>query len=1492
MHRYLLGWLVLFSCATAVQAAPASDSKPLVLHLQSREKAADGQEFVRSFRSTEWDPRKTAVIICDMWDHHHCQGAERRTAELAPRMNEVVKAARRQGVLIIHCPSGTMEAYKDAPGRKLAQQAKLDTKEPIAWCRLDPKHEAALPIDDSDGGCNCQPPCPTGQPWKKQISTIEIQPGDAISDSGAEVFGLFEKRGIENVVIMGVHTNMCVLGRPFGIRQLVRHGKHVVLARDLTDTMYNSRMAPKVDHFRGTELVIEHIEKYWCPTIVSTDLAGGVPFVFSEDKRPHVAIIADDNHYRPLTTLPGFAEGLQTELGYRLSVLPVDDGRIVNAGAMKSADLLVLFVRRKALPLAQLSLFHSHLDAGKPLVALRTASHAFAIQQSLPEGLGTWETFDDDVLGGNYHGHYPAKDTAKVEVAAAAAKNPLLAGIEPATWNAVGELYQVSPISEDATVLLTGSLPGKPHEPVAWQRNFNRARIFYTSLGHPDHFAQPQFRKLLANAISWTLKSGHAEEMTPYVRLKRKSSGEALPPEEAAAHLTTPADLEIEQVLAEPHVAQPVFMTFDERGRMWVVQYLQYPFPAGLKILSEDKFLRATYDKVPPAPPHHFRGNDKITIHEDTDGDGRYDKHKTFVDGLNIVSSVAPARGGLWVLNPPYLLFYPDRNHDDVPDGDPEVHLSGFGMEDTHSVVNSLQMGPDGWLYAAQGSTVSGDVVRPGIDGKPGKKPVHSLGQLIWRYHPESHRYEIFAEGGGNAFGLEIDSKGRIFSGHNGGDTRGFHYVQGGYYQKGFAKHGPLSNPYTFGYFAAMKHDKVPRFTHCTIIYEGGALPGTYTNKLMGVHPLMSHVVISQVDRDGSTFKTKDVGHAIDSTDQWFRPVDIKTGPDGAVYVADMYEGQIAHLLHHEGKIDRSNGRIYRIKAKGAATPKQTDLGQLKSSELIALLGNANKWQRREAIRLLGDRHEADLAPQLRTLLAKSNGQTALEALWAINAVGGLDDATAQSALKHADPYVRIWAVRLLGDRHEISTTLAADLAALAARETQVDVRSQLACTARRLPAAQALPIVKNLVRHDEDAQDIHLPLLVWWVIEAKADTDRPAVLALLQDSSLWDEPLVREHLLHRLMRRYAMAGTRKDLQTCAALLKLSPSDDHSKLLLRGFEEAYQGRAMTNLPDELVEAMARLGGQSLVFGLRQGKPEAVAKALKIIADPKADAGERLQYVQILGEARQPQATDVLARVAVDSSDDGLKMAALGALQGYDSPQLGGIVLAAYPGYTDDVRSVAQTLLASRKAWALALVAAVEAGKIDRSSLPLDVVRKLTVHREPGLAERVAKLWGHVDGATTADMREQIARLQKTLKAGTGTPYAGKKLFSATCAKCHRLFTDGGQIGPDLTSFKRDDVTNMLTNIVNPSAEVREGFETYVAVTGDGRVVSGFLADRDNRMIVLRGIDGQNVALEQDDLEQFERQKRSLMPEGLLQKMTDQQIRDLFAYLRSTQPLAN
>ena len=476
-------------------------------------------------------------------------------------------------------------------------------------------------------------------------------------------------------------------------------------------------------------------------------------------------------------------------------------------------------------------------------------------------------------------------------------------------------------------------------------------------------------------------------------------------------------DLEIDQLLVEPLVKQPVFLNFDERGRMWVVQYQQYPHPAGLKMTSRDNYWRAIYDKVPPAPPNHIRGRDKITIHEDTDGDGVLDRHKTFVEGLNIVTSLAHGRGGVWLLNPPYLLFYPDKNRDDIPDSDPVVHLAGFGLEDTHSVVNSLRWGPDGWLYAAQGSTVSAKVRRPGFD----EKEILSMGQNIWRYHPGTRRYEVFAEGGGNAFGVEFDAQGRVFSGHNGGDTRGFHYVQGGYLRKGFTKHGPLSNPYAFGYFNSMPHNKVPRFTHNFIVYEGVGLPEKFLGNILGVEPLQGRVVMSDRTVIGSSFKTLDTGHPIKSSDSWFRPVDIKAGPDGAIYVCDWYDDQVNHYRNHEGRIDPQNGRVYRLRAKGSQPVQPFDLARRTTAELVGLLRHDDKWHRQTALRLLADRGDAAALPLLKTMLRDELGQAALEALWAINLCGGFNPEFAGETLKHANPHVRSWTVRLLGDEKIVS---------------------------------------------------------------------------------------------------------------------------------------------------------------------------------------------------------------------------------------------------------------------------------------------------------------------------------------------------------------------------------------------------------------------------------------------------------------------------------------
>ena len=629
-------------------------------------------------------------------------------------------------------------------------------------------------------------------------------------------------------------------------------------------------------------------------------------------------------------------------------------------------------------------------------------------------------------------------------------------------------------------------------------------------------------------------------------------------------------------MLAEPTITQPVFISFDERGRLWVVEYRQYPAPAGLTMLSKDTFWRAAYDKVPAPPPHGVRGLDRISIHEDVDGNGTFESHKVFVDGLNIATACARGRGGVFVLNPPYMLFYPDKNDDDVPDGDPDVLLEGFGLEDTHSVVNSLCWGPDGWLYAAQGSTVTGRVKRPGSS----EPPVHSLGQHIWRYHPQTKRYEIFAEGGGNAFGVEFDAKGRVYSGHNGGDTRGFHYVQGGYFRKGFDKHGPLSNPYAFGYFPAMKHPNVPRFTHTFLIYEADALPEFSRGKLFGVAPLLSHVVLSEMIPDGSTFRTRDVGHPITTTDAWFRPVDIKLGPDGAVYVVDWYDGQVAHTRNYEGKIDKSNGRIYRLKTTGAKPATPFDLSKKSTTELVDILKHPNKWYRQTALWLLGGRKDTRTFPKLLDMVRDDSGQTALEALWAMYQMDHVAvEALATSLLAHNDPDVRLWTVRLIGDGNHVSADIGSALIDRALVEPDVRVRSQLACTAKRLPASPGLPIVVNLLAHDEDAIDPHLPLLLWWAIEAKTDSDRSVVLALFQDPKLWERAIVKSTIAERLMRRFAAAGGRRNLLACAELLKLAPGPEHAKRLMSGFEAALAGRTIAGLPDELAAAMAKYQGR-------------------------------------------------------------------------------------------------------------------------------------------------------------------------------------------------------------------------------------------------------------------------------------------------------------------------
>lgn len=509
-------------CVAAVLALTAlladSVAAPIKFTARLRQAAGPNEATSVAYREMEWESTRTAVIVCDMWDRHWCKGATARVAEMAPRMNDFLKKCRATGMLVIHAPSGTMAFYKDFPQRKRAEKAKgsVSGENLNSWKPLDRSREGALPIDDSDGGCDDDPKCAQGSPWRSQIDLLEIGEEDAVSDSGEEILGLMQERGIENVILLGVHANMCVLGRPFGIRAMVGRGKSVLLVRDLTDTMYNSRMRPVVNHFAGTDLVIEHIEKHWCPTITGAEMLGGRPFRFAADSRPTVVMVIAESEYHTWETLPAFATEALFKAGLRIEYVTAtvrnNDHQFKGYRVLDEADLVLVSARRRAMPREMAAMLKHHVESGKPIVGIRTASHAFSVRGADRSKLGDagledWPEFDSEVLGGNYNGHHPAGPITTVRVVPEAADHPVLNGVALESWSSPASLYKTSPLKPGATVLLTGQIAGEQAEPVAWVRAAGprQSRVFYTSLGHPEDFRNRSFRRLLANGILWAL---------------------------------------------------------------------------------------------------------------------------------------------------------------------------------------------------------------------------------------------------------------------------------------------------------------------------------------------------------------------------------------------------------------------------------------------------------------------------------------------------------------------------------------------------------------------------------------------------------------------------------------------------------------------------------------------------------------------------------------------------------------------------------------------------------------------------------------------------------------------------------------------------------------------------------------------------------------------------------------------------------------------------
>ena len=976
---------------------------------------------------------------------------------------------------------------------------------------------------------------------------------------------------------------------------------------------------------------------------------------------------------------------------------------------------------------------------------------------------------------------------------------------------------------------------------------------------------------------------------------------------ETIKQLKLPDFLDVQTSLSEPECQQPLYTEFDEKGRLWVTQYIQYPKPAGIELVAWDRHLRAIYDQDPPPPPfdapekEKFKGKDKITIHEDTDGDGIFDKHKIFMEGLNIATSTAQDRDGVWLLNPPYLLFVPDKDKDDVPDRAPVVHLSGFGLEDTHSVANSLKWGPDGWLYGVTGSTVT---ARVKVHFNKSFKPLKFFGQTVWRYHPKEFRFELFAEGGWNNFGLEFDDQGRLFSGTNGG-MQAVYFYQGGYYQKNFGKHGPHNNPYAFDYLGGLNLEgDTRRMVHQWIIYGGHTIP-EYKDKLIGVNPLANLVMALDRVADGSSFTTREMHKTIETDHKWFRPIHITTGPDGALYVSDFYDARITHLDPRDNW-DREHGRVYRIYSKTAPSTNNSDLSELSSSQLIPYLSHDNKWHRDTARRLIIEKQDNSIVDPLSILLHKKEKQTSLEALWVLHALDKMNESLWINAMAHKYAPTRMWAIRLLGDKSEpLSQSIRNEWVYHAGTENNKEVLTQLLCSAkRRAPEINNL-IVREILKREELQKDQTIRSFAWWAVE-KSYTQRPIALTkfIQKNKFLSESSFFRNSIFENLVRRAVSDPTTENLVYLSNLLGGIKDQDMLVKAVSGIEKSLQGQSIRQVPEELSTRLRLLTAQYpndtniLKLGIKLGDPtkgKLIQQAINIIKDSNNDEDERAQILRLISHVPSDLLEGLCLQLISDINNGlNIRLSALSYLRQFPQKEFGSQFISLLSD-TDPINHQIIGALVGYGPWAEQMVAALEKNLIEKDLVNYQNQMVLKRNLKPSLIDNFEKIWlktkksQNISSMTTKVLRA-AALPRKSLENG-------KNLFLQHCGACHRIKDIGSNLGPDLTGYERDDLDYLTTSIIQPNLAIREGFELASVKTKRlrknqigrdqiGSVYSGFLVNERKESILIRELGGQMRTIPKSSILEISRSQNSLMPEGLLDSFSDQEIADLFEFLQN------
>ena len=966
------------------------------------------------------------------------------------------------------------------------------------------------------------------------------------------------------------------------------------------------------------------------------------------------------------------------------------------------------------------------------------------------------------------------------------------------------------------------------------------------------------------------------------------------PAAEVPKRMQLPEGFQATLFAAEPDVVQPIAFTFDERGRMWVVECYSYPdWEDGIQ--------------------------DRVLIFEDRDGDGRFDSRRVFWDGGVNLSGIAVGFGGVWLCATPNFIFVPDKDRDDVPDGEAVVHLDGWSLEAKHNVFNALTWGPDGWLYGCNG------ILATSLVGKPGtpedKRTPINCG--VWRFHPTKHTFEVVAHGTTNPWGLDFDDYGEMFI-TNCVIAHLWHVIPGAHYER---MYGQDFNPYLYGLMQSCadhlhwagghwtssrggegKHsDAGGGHAHAgAMVYLGDNWPDEYRNRVFTCNIHGNRVNQDVLEPKGSGYVAHHADDFVKVADPWFRGLGVQYGPDGGVYVTDWND---TGECHDYEEVERKTGRIYKI-TYGKAKPFQDDLWTMSDGELVELQLHKNDWVVRTARHVLYQRAAAgkDMAKvgkHLVQMLEREQDVTRkLRALWALNLVGGLSEQILDSQLQHDNEHVRSWAIRTLVDRCEPNSYVAGLLYRAATSEQSPRVRLALASALQRLSFEDRWKVAPELVKHAEDAEDANLPLMIWYGIEPIVTQFPDRALSLIEDAKIYQ---VRQLIARRLTELFTTRNATGDGTTPNAgpsnlnalvevLARVGDTAVQEDLLI-GMYAALEGRkniAMPRLWPGVYERLSRSEPKELrdaanLVALVFGDRKAVENLSRAASSNQANPDERQQALQSLVNAQTP---DLLPLLESLLKDEVMRGPALRAMAAYNNEQTPQRILGVYKQLSTPERADAIGTLASRPDFAKALINAIESKQIPVADLSAFSVRQLLALNEPAITERLNKIWGTVR-APGKDKGEAMARYKNMLQpddvAGADLAH-GRMVFNRTCASCHKLFGEGGSVGPDLTGSQRNNVDYVLENLLDPSAVVGYDYKMTLVQTDSGRVITGIVREETDESLTVQ-TPTESIIVPKDEIEQRELSPLSMMPEGMLEQFAPDDLRALVAYLASPEQVA-